>query len=57
MRVVYDDDDRYPGPTIHPPPDHIQGIPTQAQLDAFPRMFTWGELKEIVCESTQTLSQ
>ncbi|ORX35857.1 hypothetical protein BD324DRAFT_629285 [Kockovaella imperatae] len=46
--VIYNGDTRYPGPKVHPPPAHIKGIPTQAELDAFPRMFTWGELKAIV---------
>lgn len=49
--VVYDDDHRYPGPPAHPPPSYITGIPTQGELDAQARMFTWGELKEIVRES------
>ena len=46
--VIYLGDNRYPAPHVHPPPAQIKGIPTQAELDAFPRMFTWGELKEIV---------
>jgi len=49
--VVYDGDTRYPGPLVHPPPEYIKGIPTQAELDAQARMFTWGELKEIISES------
>lgn len=49
--VVYDGDVRYPGPPVHPPPAYITGIPSQAELDAQARMFTWGELKEIVRES------
>lgn len=48
--VIYNNDERYPGPEAHPPPDYIKGIPTQAELDAYPRMFTWGELKGIVSE-------
>jgi hypothetical protein len=44
----YLSDTRYPGPPVHALPSHIHGVPTQAELDAFPRMFTWGELKEIV---------
>lgn len=48
--VVYDGDTRYPGPVAYPPPAYITGIPTQSELDAQARMFTWGELKEIVRE-------
>lgn len=46
--VIYNNDTRYPGPPIHPPPREITGLPTHEQLDAYPRMFEWGELKEIV---------
>ncbi|WVR04881.1 hypothetical protein IAU60_001893 [Kwoniella sp. DSM 27419] len=46
--VVYSDDTRYPGPPSHPPSASIQGLPTQAELDAYPRMFTWGDLKGII---------
>jgi len=49
--IIYDDDTRYPGPDVHPPPEYITGIPTQRELDAQARMFTWGELKGIVRES------
>lgn len=49
-QVIYDGDERYPGPIAHPPPAYITGIPNQAELDAQARMFTWGELKEIVRE-------
>ena len=49
--IIYDDDTRYPGPDVHPPPGYITGIPTQRELDAQARMFTWGELKGIVGES------
>jgi len=49
--IIYDDDTRYPGPDVHPPPGYITGIPTQRELDAQARMFTWGELKGIVRES------
>jgi hypothetical protein len=31
-------------------PDFISGTPTQAELDAQPRLFSWGELKEIISE-------
>lgn len=48
MSLIYLDDHRYPGPAAHPPPGFITGLPSQAELDAFPRMFTWGELKGIV---------
>lgn len=44
----YLNDHRYPGPATHPPPAQVHGLPTQAELDAYPRMFTWGELKEII---------
>lgn len=50
-QVVYNGDTRYPGPKPHPPPAFIKGIPSQQELDAYPRMFTWGELKEIIRES------
>ncbi|KAK8870082.1 hypothetical protein IAR55_000652 [Kwoniella newhampshirensis] len=46
--VIYCNDTRYPGPKAHPAPPAITGLPTQAELDAYPRMFTWGELKEII---------
>ena len=49
-QVVYLDDRRYPGPACHPPPGKVTGLPTQRELDAFPRMFTWGELKDIIRE-------
>lgn len=48
--VVYCNDNRYPGPEVHPIPDFIGGTPSQAELDAQPRLFTWGELKEIISE-------
>jgi hypothetical protein len=51
--IMYDDDTRYPGPEVHPPPEYITGIPTQGELDAQARMFTWGELKEIISKSTR----
>lgn len=50
--IIYDDDTRYPGPAVHPPPEYITGIPTQRELDAQARMFTWGELKEIISKSS-----
>jgi hypothetical protein len=50
-QVIYNGDTRYPAPPAYAPPAGIGGIPTQAELDAFPKMFTWGELKEIVRES------
>ncbi|WWD15625.1 hypothetical protein CI109_100047 [Kwoniella shandongensis] len=46
--VVYANDTRYPGPKSHPAPANVTGLPTQAELDAYPRLFTWGELKEII---------
>lgn len=48
--VIYDADERYPGPSTYPPPEYVAGIPIQAELDAYPRMFTWGELKGIIRE-------
>lgn len=54
--VIYDNDTRYPGPLVHPPPAEITGMPTQSELDAQARMFTWGELKEIVRESRRCSS-
>lgn len=53
--IIYDDDARYPGPQVHPPPEYISGIPSQGELDAQARMFTWGELKGIVRESQPPL--
>lgn len=49
MDLVYADDTRYPPPAVHPPPDVIQGLPTQKELDSYPRLFSWGELKDIIC--------
>lgn len=48
--VVYCGDTRYPGPAYYPAPPEITGTPSQAELDAHPRLFTWGELKEIIRE-------
>ncbi|KAK4688936.1 hypothetical protein P7C73_g1149, partial [Tremellales sp. Uapishka_1] len=48
LPVVYGDDRRYPGPVPHPAPVYIKGIPDQEELEAFPRMFTWGEFKEML---------
>ena len=46
--VRYLDDHRYPGPPTYPLPNHITGTPSQAELDAEARMFTWPELREII---------
>ncbi|WWC68263.1 uncharacterized protein I206_102186 [Kwoniella pini CBS 10737] len=46
--VIYLNDRRYPGPNAHEASKDISGLPTQEELDAYPRMFTWGELKEII---------
>ncbi|WRT64469.1 uncharacterized protein IL334_001401 [Kwoniella shivajii] len=46
--VIYLSDRRYPGPDSHAASRDIQGLPTQAELDSYPRMFTWGELKDII---------
>lgn len=48
--VVWNNDRRYPGPEVHPLPEYIKGVPTQPELDAMPRLFTWGELKEMICK-------
>jgi hypothetical protein len=54
--MIYDGDTRYPGPQVHPPPEYITGIPTQQELDAQARMFTWGELKEVIRKSSWPMS-
>ncbi|EKC97378.1 cytoplasm protein [Trichosporon asahii var. asahii CBS 8904] len=54
--VVYCGDTRYPGPAYYPAPPEITGTPSQAELDAHPRLFTWGELKEIIPD-TSTLGR
>ncbi|WVN87413.1 uncharacterized protein L203_102592 [Cryptococcus depauperatus CBS 7841] len=46
--VIYNNDLRYPGPPEYPASEGILGLPTQTELDGYPRMFTWGELKEII---------
>lgn len=51
LSTMYYDDYRYPGPSAHAAPTHIHGLPTDAELAVFPKLFTWGELKEIVCKS------
>ncbi|OCF40891.1 hypothetical protein I317_05341 [Kwoniella heveanensis CBS 569] len=48
--VIYHNDRRYPGPTYHPASEDITGLPTQEELDAYPRMFTWGELKQTIVD-------
>ncbi|WVQ69614.1 uncharacterized protein L199_007834 [Kwoniella botswanensis] len=47
-QATYLDDTRYPGPKIHEASAEIAGLPTQDELDAYPRMYTWGELKEVI---------
>ncbi|KAJ9096012.1 hypothetical protein QFC21_005376 [Naganishia friedmannii] len=37
-----------PGPTLFPPPPEITGIPTKAELAAYPRLNTWEQLKDII---------
>lgn len=54
--VVWNNDCRYPGPKVHHLPGYVTGTPTDAELDAQPRLFTWGELKEIIRESNVFLS-
>jgi hypothetical protein len=39
-----------PGPKLYPPAPDIQGIPTKAELDAYPRLNTWEELKDTIGE-------
>ncbi|WVW78067.1 hypothetical protein I302_100018 [Kwoniella bestiolae CBS 10118] len=46
--VFYLNDRRYPGPRAHDASAEITGLPTQEELDAYPKMFTWGELKDII---------
>ncbi|WWC59817.1 uncharacterized protein I303_102379 [Kwoniella dejecticola CBS 10117] len=46
--VIYLNDRRYPGPNADEASKDIEGLPTQEELDAYPRMFTWGELKDII---------
>ncbi|WWC86570.1 uncharacterized protein L201_001447 [Kwoniella dendrophila CBS 6074] len=46
--VIYLNDRRYPGPKAHEASRDITGLPTQEELDAYPKMFTWGELKGII---------
>jgi len=41
-------DRRYPAPKGFAAPSFIEGLPTQAELDACPRLFTWGEIKKII---------
>ncbi|WVN87411.1 uncharacterized protein L203_102590 [Cryptococcus depauperatus CBS 7841] len=45
--IQYINDTRYPGPKVHPATDKV-GIPPLAELDAYPRLFTWGEIKDII---------
>lgn len=47
--IIYNGDTRYPGPSLYLPPREIEGLPTQEELDGFGRMFSWAEVKEIVC--------
>jgi hypothetical protein len=49
--VTYLNDTRYPGPEPYPPPAELEGlILLVEEVEACPRLFTWGELKEIVSE-------
>lgn len=36
-----------PHPELYPLPDGVQGVPTQAELDAFPRKSTWEETRKM----------
>jgi hypothetical protein len=36
-----------PHPELYPLPNGVQGVPTQAELNAFPRKFTWEETREM----------
>lgn len=42
MDVCYCSDKRYPGPKVFELPPHIDGVPTQAELDAQPRLVREG---------------
>ncbi len=48
MTTIWGDDTRYPAPSAFELPPHVAGVPTQAELDAQPRLFTWGELKDFI---------
>lgn len=40
-----------PHPARYPAPASIEGLPTQEELDALPRLFSWERLQEIIGES------
>ncbi|CAK9780592.1 hypothetical protein CC85DRAFT_329197 [Cutaneotrichosporon oleaginosum] len=48
MTTIWDNDTRYPAPAAFELPPFITGVPSQAELDAQPRLFTWGELKDVI---------
>lgn len=48
MTTIWGDDRRYPAPDAFGLPSFIDGVPSQAELDAQPRLFTWGELKDVI---------
>lgn len=35
-------------PALYPLPSTISGVPTQAEQEALPRMFTWAQIREII---------
>ncbi|GMK53531.1 hypothetical protein CspeluHIS016_0101170 [Cutaneotrichosporon spelunceum] len=45
---IWDSDTRYPAPEAFELPSFIEGVPTQAEFDAQPRLYTWGELKDVI---------
>ncbi|CED83152.1 Protein of unknown function DUF3605 [Phaffia rhodozyma] len=36
------------GPKLHPAPSDIEGLPTKEDIESYPVMFTWEELKKII---------
>ncbi|WVQ80946.1 hypothetical protein IAT38_003053 [Cryptococcus sp. DSM 104549] len=46
--IIYLNDHRYPGPAVHPVPPFIAGIPKQEEIDFYPKLVIWGELKRAI---------
>lgn len=45
--------DKYPAPKVFEPPEDIKKtLPTEEDLNDLVPLFTWGELKDIISEST-----
>lgn len=42
-----------PHPARYPAPASIGGLPTQEELDALPRLFSWERLQEIIGENSR----